>query len=1207
MYTNISSHKCLNDSSLIGGDSVANKELFTACKNGDVVRVKKLINTANVNIRDTSGRKSTPLHFAAGFGRKDIVEYLLSLKANVSVKDDGGLQPLHNASSFGHAEVVQLLLRNGADPNAKDNWGFTPLMEAVIKAKIEVCIVLLQNNADPNLLNSEGKCALDLADPLTKSIFLGEYKKDELLEAARNGNEEKLLSLLVPMNVNCQASDGRKSSLLHLASGYNRINVVKLLISRGADCHAQDKGGLVPLHNSSSYGHFDVCEILIKAGASVSATDHWQFTPLHEAASKMRVEVCSLLLSHGADPYLPNCHGKTAIDMSPTRELQERIAYEYKGHCLLDAILQGEITKVKKCLTPEITNFKHPFTGDSPLHYAVLCSHSKRKQICEFLIRKNANLNEKNKDFLAPIHLAADNSKFDVLELLLKNGSKVNILDGLGQTALHRCARDGNIGAVQTLLSYGADISIVSLQGYTVDQMAKENVQKLLINHRLTTTGDIEYKLLEASKAGELEVVKTILTTYPHLVNCRDIDGRQSTPIHFAAGYNRLNVVEFLLSRNADVSAKDKGGLAPLHNACSYGHLEVAELLIKHKANVNATDLWKFTSLHEASAKGKTEIVRLLLKNGADKEKKNRDGNRAIDLVKDGDQEITDLLMGESAILDAAKKGDLNRLMKLVTNENVNCKDSAGRHSTPLHLAAGYNNIECTQLLIEKGAEVNATDKGGLIPLHNSASYGHLDIAALLIKHNTAVNSTDRWGFTPLHEAAQKSRTQVCALLLAHGSDCYLKNHENQTPLDLATADDVRCLLMDAMAPNSTPSLSSSVMSLTLTSKDVVTVPQPTEVKSSPLSTPSLTTSTIAQTNSLTTIRSSETNIPSALTLLLSQRNSENVNGDISSASGQCADGFAKKSSSHSITNYLPSSTLPSINMTTFLQSLGLDHLIELFVREQISFDILSEMGHEELKQIGVNAYGHRHRLLKGIEKVLLSTHSSTHHSIPLSSGTVLKEINATDKEYKAVEDEMQSTIREHKDNGHSGGIFNRYHIIKIERISNRKLWERYCHRRREILEENHDYSNERMLFHGSPFLNAIIQKGFDERHAYIGGMFGAGIYFAENSSKSNQYVYGIGGGTGCPQHKDRSCYVCKRQLLLCRVALGKSFFQFSALKMAHSPPGHHSIIGRPSGGGLTYPEYVIYRGEQAYPEYVITYQIVKPDSLNGQSSTFYT
>ena len=53
------------------------------------------------------------------------------------------------------------------------------------------------------------------------------------------------------------------------------------------------------------------------------------------------------------------------------------------------------------------------------------------------------------------------------------------------------------------------------------------------------------------------------------------------------------------------------------------------------------------------------------------------------------------------------------------------------------------------------------------------------------------------------------------------------------------------------------------------------------------------------------------------------------------------------------------------------------------------------------------------------------------------------------------------------------------------------------------------------------------------------------------------------------------------RQLLLCRVTLGKSFLQFNAMKMAHAPPGHHSVVGRPSVGGLAYPEYVVYRGEQ--------------------------
>lgn len=42
------------------------RELFEACKTGDIIKVKKLINPQTVNARDIAGRKSTPLHFGAG-------------------------------------------------------------------------------------------------------------------------------------------------------------------------------------------------------------------------------------------------------------------------------------------------------------------------------------------------------------------------------------------------------------------------------------------------------------------------------------------------------------------------------------------------------------------------------------------------------------------------------------------------------------------------------------------------------------------------------------------------------------------------------------------------------------------------------------------------------------------------------------------------------------------------------------------------------------------------------------------------------------------------------------------------------------------------------------------------------------------------------------------------------------------------------------
>uniref|UniRef100_A0A8C1T828 Poly [ADP-ribose] polymerase n=1 Tax=Cyprinus carpio TaxID=7962 RepID=A0A8C1T828_CYPCA len=1123
-------------------------ELFEACRSGDLERVKKLVCPENVNSRDTAGRKSTPLHFAAGFGRRDVVDYLLQHGANVHARDDGGLISLHNACSFGHAEVVNLLLQHGADANSRDNWNYTPLHEAATKGKIDVCIVLLQHGAEPTIRNTDGRTALDLAEPSTKAVLTGDYRKDELLESARSGNEEKLMSLLTPLNVNCHASDGRKSTPLHLAAGYNRVHTVQLLLQHGADVHAKDKGDLVPLHNACSYGHYEVAELLVKHGAYVNAMDLWQFTPLHEAASKNRVEVCSLLLSYGADPNFLNCHNKSAIDLAPTALLKERLAYEFRGHALLQAAREADMARFKKHLSLETINFKHPLTQETALHCVSTSAYPKRKQICELLLRKGANVNEKNKDFLTPLHLAAEKSHNDIIEVLVKHEAKVNAVDNLGQTALHRAAHCGHLQTCRVLLSVGCDPLITSLQGFSPSQLI-----------RFTIYSPTYRQLLEASKSGDLEVVKKLCTLQN--VNCRDVEGRQSTPLHFAAGYNRVAVVEYLLQHGADVHAKDKGGLVPLHNACSYGHYEVAELLVLHGAVVNVGDLWKFTPLHEAAIKGKYEICKLLLRHGADPTKKNRDGNTPLDLVKDGDTDIQDLLRGDAALLDAAKKGCLARVKKLCTPDNVNCRDTQGRHSTPLHLAAGYNNLEVAEYLLQHGAEVNSQDKGGLIPLHNAASYGHVDVAALLIKYNACVNATDKWAFTPLHEAAQKGRTQLCALLLAHGADPTLRNQEGQSPLDLVTADDVRALLTAAMPPSALPACYK---------------PQVISVSASGAVVPSTLNSSPSPLSSDSSMEGQSGTFPELSTLL-------------PPSGAEAIIDIEKKEQGLAI----------GLSIGQFLHNLGLEHLLEIFDREQITLDVLVEMGHKELKEIGINAYGHRHKIIKGVER-LISGPQSLNPYLTLNttnSGTILIDLSPDDKEFQSVEEEMQSTIREHRDGGHAGGVFNRYSII--QKVCNKKLWERYTHRRKEVSEENHNHANERMLFHGSPFVNAIIHKGFDERHAYIGGMFGAGIYFAENSSKSNQYVYGIGGGTGCPLHKDRSCYMCQRHLLFCRVTLGKSFLQFSAMKMAHSPPGHHSVTGRPSVNGLALAEYVIYRGDECFYTWVVTVKTktIKPTS----------
>lgn len=340
--------------------------------------------------------------------------------------------------------------------------------------------------------------------------------------------------------------------------------------------------------------------------------------------------------------------------------------------------------------------------------------------------------------------------------------------------------------------------------------------------------------------------------------------------------------------------------------------------------------------------------------------------------------------LGNASLLDAAKKGDLTRVKKLLTSENINCRDTAGRNSTPLHLAAGYNNYEVVEYLLENGANVNSTDKGGLIALHNASSFGHLEIAAILIKYNTQVDAVDKWGFTPLHEAAQKSRTQLCSLLLAHGANPFLTNQEGQTAYDLSTAEDVKSLLQDAMFARQPLNVSTSniipVSSAPVgESTELITLPSGNQVEL-PVMMPT------SSRSCLSPIQGIECDVANNI-----KEEEKPVQNDFNDISG-------------------------------FLSKLKLEHLNELFEKEQITLEILAEMGHEDLKNVGVTAYGYRHKILKGISSMKANRGVVT--TAAATPSTILIDLLPNDKEYVMVEEEMQSTIREHlRDGGNMGGV----------------------------------------------------------------------------------------------------------------------------------------------------------------------------------------
>jgi hypothetical protein len=149
---------------------------------------------------------------------------------------------------------------------------------------------------------------------------------------------------------------------------------------------------------------------------------------------------------------------------------------------------------------------------------------------------------------------------------------------------------------------------------------------------------------------------------------------------------------------------------------------------------------------------------------------------------------------------------------------------------------------------------------------------------------------------------------------------------------------------------------------------------------------------------------------------------------------------------------------------------------------------------------------------------------------------------------------------------------------------------------------------NENYLFHGTKEATADILKrsGFDNRVASLVGMFGGGSYFAENSSKSNQYIPGPESGLGNPF-----------QMLICRVLLGDIHvcMHYDQDRYRGKEGSHHFVRRPPQKPGsgdvydcvmgekeehgatakkfrpLKFREFIVYDQAMAYPEYQVWFQ----------------
>ena len=134
------------------------------------------------------------------------------------------------------------------------------------------------------------------------------------------------------------------------------------------------------------------------------------------------------------------------------------------------------------------------------------------------------------------------------------------------------------------------------------------------------------------------------------------------------------------------------------------------------------------------------------------------------------------------------KDRELVEAMLAENPEFVNARTTTGKAKgkTPLHYAVTYGAEDLIDLLVGKGADVNAVDDTGLTPLHVAAMIRRVKEAELLIGHGAGLEARDKFGDTPFHYAALHGQLRMVQLLLEAGADPHTVNNAGLSPLESA-------------------------------------------------------------------------------------------------------------------------------------------------------------------------------------------------------------------------------------------------------------------------------------------------------------------------------------------------------------------------------------------------------------------------------------